>query len=73
MADSARPPRSKWKKHENLAADIAQIPRERHEIEIDGEQHELDAHQEHDDVSCGSGIRPATAISRTRIPESVST
>ncbi len=27
-----------------------QIARERHEIEIDGEQHELDAHQQHDDV-----------------------
>src|SRR5260370_15901121 len=39
-----------YEEHEYLAADIAQITRERHEIEIDGEQHELDAHQEHDDV-----------------------
>ena len=36
--------------HQHLAADVAEIARERHEVEIDGEQHQLDAHQENDDV-----------------------
>ena len=36
--------------HENLTADVAQEARERDEIEIDREQHQLDAHEQHDDV-----------------------
>src|SRR6202049_2331268 len=39
-----------YEEHENLAADVAQIARKRDEVEIDGKQHELNAHQQHDDV-----------------------
>src|SRR3974390_1565100 len=37
--------------NENLAADIPAKPRKRDEIKIHREQHEFDAHQQHDDVS----------------------
>src|SRR5262245_28256510 len=36
--------------HEDLAVDVAQIARERHEVEVGREQQELDAHEEQDDV-----------------------
>ena len=37
-------------KHEDLAADIAQEARERDEVEVHREQHQLDAHEQDDDV-----------------------
>src|SRR5665213_32515 len=39
-----------YEEHENLAAEVAEETRERDKIEVDRQQHELDAHQEHDDV-----------------------
>ena len=38
-------------KDEDLAVDVAEEPRERHEIEVHRQQHQLDAHQQHDDVA----------------------
>src|SRR5690348_17239060 len=35
---------------EDLADEIVEESRERHEIDVDGKQHQLDRHQDHDDV-----------------------
>ena len=49
MADFGRRHRQD-EEHEHLAVDVAEVARERDEVEIDREQHQLDAHQQHDDV-----------------------
>src|SRR5690348_9455686 len=36
--------------HENLPRDVAEETRERHEVHVHGEQHQLDRHQQHDHV-----------------------
>ena len=36
--------------HEDLPRHVAQVARERDEIEVDREQHELDGHEQDDDV-----------------------
>src|SRR5271165_221889 len=41
---------AQYEEYEYLPVDIAQEPRERDEIEIDGQQHQFDAHQQDDDV-----------------------
>src|SRR6266436_122447 len=38
-------------KHEYLTSGVAQEARERDEVEVDGEQHELDRHQHDQDVA----------------------
>ena len=39
--------------HEHLPGEVAQLARERDEVEVDREQHQLDAHQQQDARSCG--------------------
>src|SRR6266849_3354166 len=36
--------------HEHLSGDVAQLVRERDEVHVDGEQHQLDRHEDHDQV-----------------------
>ena len=40
--------------HEHLAADVVQLSGERHEGEVDGVEHQLDAHEHHDHVAANS-------------------
>src|SRR5690606_28690793 len=37
--------------HEDLAVQIAQVVREGHEVQVDRQQHELDGHEQHDQVA----------------------
>jgi hypothetical protein len=36
--------------HEHLAVHVAQVVRKRHEVHVDRQQHQLDGHQQHDQV-----------------------
>lgn len=37
--------------HEHLSVHVTQVVRERHEVHVHGQQHQLDGHQQHDEVA----------------------